>query len=369
MLTFADAFAQAYNAGLHRRWLEEQEEKKRQEQEAAGKALYDMLYKDFEQRRLAGIAPAARNVETAVAPMQDIDYAKLAGVASGAPGALVELAKLHGAQAATEKKLLPAARSYNQASAAYANPLEGVRNLPGSVFVKVLPTLLQLAENREAQYKQHQQQAAREAYRASLAPEQRSIFDASEYAKPDVLKLMFPQDSYAGTGGVIYNKNTGKTVYEKPAAINYHYTTDNDGNVWQVNPKTGEKRNLGPIGKAQAGGYDKVQIAQANRDIAAHNRAYQAALRLDPDADETKLPTYEAAQRAQVYLSGVMPYQAGERQPAGEGMSPVIKRFAEELNYDIETKGPDFARQWIKANADALRQRGIDPDIALTWIP
>jgi hypothetical protein len=360
-MKFDDAFARAYELGLRRRWEKEREERERAQREQMGKALQsmypEMVLSPYQERADAFARDAAAVID---ANSSTLAEALLGG--TEAPEAQAAMQRLGGMLEVGRQPIVAALDSARQRATS-------VQKLPGEVFMQMFPYLLQVEQQKEARFKDAQQRAAMEAYRASLSSEQRKIFDASTYAKPDVLKLMFPQDSYGGTGGVIYNKNTGKTVYEKPAAINYHYTTDDDGNVWQINPQTGEKRNLGPIGKSLAGGYDKVQIAQANRDIAAHNKAYQAALKLDPDADETKLPTYEAAQRAQAYLSGAMPYQAGDRQPAGEGMSPVIKRFAEELNYDIETKGPDFARQWIKANADALRQRGIDPDIALTWIP
>lgn len=62
-------------------------------------------------------------------------------------------------------------------------------------------------------------------------------------------------------------------------------------------------------------------------------------------------------------------YNSPQVQSNSSGMSPAMQAFAQELNDVIQTKGADFARQRINANRETLKQRGIDPDIALSWIP
>ncbi|EAX47557.1 hypothetical protein TcarDRAFT_1292 [Thermosinus carboxydivorans Nor1] len=168
------------------------------------------------------------------------------------------------------------------------------------------------------------------------------------------------------------DKTPGLETQKTQAYVNRQNAAANasDSVAWRNYNKPFFSPNTG------AGQYDRTQISLALKDINAHQQAVRAAMRNalpGEDIDETKLPTYPAYVQAQNYLNGVKQYGPANSQPTQtnpyDGMSPVMRDFAVALNNHIQTYGAEAARQWINQNRDALLAKGIDPDVALTWIP
>ncbi len=145
-----------------------------------------------------------------------------------------------------------------------SNPFAGAA--PSGVNVAAMvPTLMRLDDQRKRLALQQQEtqreqavkdaaKQAREAYIATRPPEEQAILRAHAVGIPgDVLKLARSEDAFAASDGVIYNKRTGKVIYQKPKDAKFGsaswgtYDTSTGQPAWQKGGGTQVPDSLAPL--------------------------------------------------------------------------------------------------------------------------
>lgn len=195
MSSFADAFSQAYNAGLHRRWLDEREARQRADEEETGGNLYKLL-----KENLGG------QVQVAAQPMQNIDYSKLSGITTGDPAAMEEMAKLMATMKQTSKTLLPSAAGYNI--------VDSMNGVGGRQFLKLYPAVSTLMSQRAGQYAAQQKLEDQNAAMETLTPEQQTSLRIINAFGPDSAKILTTEKTpfHVAPGSMVQDPKTKQWV-------------------------------------------------------------------------------------------------------------------------------------------------------------
>jgi hypothetical protein len=216
MLTFADAFAQAYNAGLHRRWLDEREERERQLKEQTGEAMkaayLDAVMQPY-QKRADDFSQNA--VGTFNANNSIIAEALLGG--TEAPDAQTAVQKFGASLEAGRQPIAAALDSATQR----ANAAQKMR---GDAFLLALPTLLSLEQRMQKQYKQSDSERKAQAaiakfQNAQTLDEKKAAALEYQFATGKSIDSHFytPQYKEVPQGGTLIDPATGRVIYAAPA--------------------------------------------------------------------------------------------------------------------------------------------------------
>jgi len=206
---------QAYNAGLHRRWLDEREERERQLKEQTGEAMkaayLDAVMQPY-QKRADDFSQNA--VGTFNANNSIIAEALLGG--TEAPEAQTAI---QGIGKTVEEQRTPLVSALDAAK----QRAQSAQNMSGEAFLRVYPYLAQMEQTLETRYKQDlaekRAQAAIAEFQAATTPQQKASAALKyQWATGKSIDSHFytPQYKEVSPGATLIDPATGRVIYAAP---------------------------------------------------------------------------------------------------------------------------------------------------------
>lgn len=356
MNDFNNAFIGAYQAGLQRRWAEEQEAKRRKEQEDEGNSLKSLILGEFDRRNQAIMAPKQQAVDTHA---QNALSAMLENSAWGTGEDLTDEQKQAYAPIgqANFEKAKALQTDYNLANSVFGPGfVESLNKMGGAQFAKVLPYVMQLDQNRVGDYQQQQKVRQYNDALDGLDPETQGRARALAAGVPAAAFRENKPFSVA-PGTMIQDTKTGQwtqigTAPKQELSAYEKYKIDNGLVEGRGGGSASDRRSKEAMFR-WASGYDTVATDQVDWQ----GKPITTRKQRDP-----QLAAALAAELGYVSQNTDQP-QAGQQQA-------IIGQLQAGINADLQSgKTREEIAAKIMEDAEVLRQNGIDPQRVIDSIP